>query len=70
MEGGHPAGPEHGFHLPGPSWWPATLALGIAFLLTGLVVNVVLLVLGVVVSAVAFVLWVRDVRREVRELPE
>jgi Cytochrome c oxidase subunit IV len=57
-------------HLPPPSIWPAVLALGIAFLLTGLVLNVVLLIVGVVISVSATALWVRAARREFDALPE
>jgi len=57
-------------HLPPPSIWPAVLALGIAFLLTGLVLNLVLLIAGVVISVTATALWVRDARREFEALPE
>jgi len=57
-------------HLPPPSIWPAVLALGIAFLLTGLVLNLVLLIVGVVISVAAAALWVRDARREFGALPE
>jgi len=60
----------HGaFHLPPPSIWPAVLALGIALLLTGLVVNRLLLAVGVLLSLAATALWVRDARREFSELP-
>jgi hypothetical protein len=58
------------FHLPPPSIWPPALALGIAFILTGLIVNPVLLVIGVILGLVSFVLWVRGARREFDELPE
>jgi len=57
-------------HLPPPSIWPALLALGIAFLLTGLVLNLVLLIAGVIISVSATVLWVRAARREFDALPE
>jgi len=57
-------------HLPPPSIWPAVLALGIAFLLTGLVLNLVLLIAGVIISVSATVLWVRAARREFDALPE
>jgi len=57
-------------HLPPPSIWPAVLALGIAFLLTGLVLNLVLLIVGVVISVAATALWVRAARREFDALPE
>ena len=72
------AQPEHAsqgaaheaIHLPPPSIWPPVLALGIAFLLTGLVLNLVLLIVGVVISVSATALWVRDARREFDALPE
>jgi len=61
---------DHGaFHLPPPSIWPAVLALGIALLLTGLILNRLVLAVGVVLSLAATVLWVRDARREFSELP-
>jgi len=57
-------------HLPPPSIWPPVLALGIAFLLTGLVLNLVLLIVGIVISVTATALWVRAARREFDALPE
>jgi len=57
-------------HMPPPSIWPVFLALGIAGILTGLIVNRILLVLGAIVAIAAFALWVRDARHEFRELPE
>jgi hypothetical protein len=66
--------PEHGgdadeaFHLPGPSWWPLTTAIGIALLLTGLVISPITLAVGAVVAILSIGLWVRDARREYREL--
>ena len=68
------AEPEHAahgeFHLPPPSIWPAVLALGIAGVLTGLVLNIVMLSAGVLVTVAAIAMWVRDARREYRELPQ
>ncbi len=57
-------------HLPPPSIWPPLLALGIALLLTGLILNLILLTVGVVISLAATALWVRSARREFDELPE
>lgn len=68
-QGSHAEGHD-AIHLPPPSIWPAVLAVGIAFLLTGLVLNLVLLIVGVVISVSATALWVRDARREFDALPE
>jgi hypothetical protein len=69
-EQGSHAESHEAIHLPPPSIWPAVVALGIAFLLTGLVLNPVLLIVGVVISVAATALWVRDARREFEALPE
>jgi hypothetical protein len=69
-ESASPEGSHEAFHLPPPSIWPPVLALGIAFILTGLVITRVLLVVGIILSVVALVLWVRGARREFEELPE
>lgn len=68
-QGPHAEGHE-AIHLPPPSIWPPVLALGIAFLLTGLVLNLVLLIVGVVISVTATALWLRSARREFDALPE
>jgi hypothetical protein len=69
-ESATPAEGHEAFHLPPPSIWPPVLALGIAFILIGLVVTLVLLVVGIILGVLAFALWVRDARREFAELPE
>ena len=57
-------------HLPPPSIWPPMLALGIALILTGLILNLILLTVGVVTSLAATALWLRAARREFDALPE
>jgi hypothetical protein len=57
------------FHLPPPSIWPAVLAVGIALLLTGLIINLVVVIIGAVLSVAAVAFWVRDARHEFSELP-
>lgn len=71
------ADPEHtpheahqAFHLPPPSIWPPVLALGIALLLTGLILNIVVVIVGAILVVASIALWVRDARREFKELPE
>lgn len=51
-------------HLPGPSWWPLTLAIGLALTLTGLVLSPVVLAAGAVIGLTSLGLWIRDARRE------
>ena len=68
-QGSHGEGHDD-IHLPPPSIWPPVLALGIAFILTGLILNLVLLIAGIVIALAASALWVRDARREFKELPE
>jgi hypothetical protein len=58
------------FHLPPPSIWPVVLAVGIAILLTGLILNPVVVLVGAIITVLSIVLWVRDARREFGELPE
>jgi hypothetical protein len=67
----HESPDGHGaIHLPPPSIWPVVLAIGIAALLLGLVLNLALLAVGVLITAGSLALWVRDARREFRDLPE
>jgi hypothetical protein len=68
-QGSHGEGHE-AIHLPPPSIWPPVLALGIAFILTGLILNLILLIAGIVIAVAATALWLRDARREFKELPE
>ena len=61
----------HGdFHLPPPSIWPVVLAVGIALLLTGLIINIAVVIVGAVIFIAALAMWVRDARTEFHELPE
>ncbi len=57
-------------HLPPPSIWPPVLALGIALILTGLVLNRFALIVGAIIAVTAVAMWVRGARKEFEELPE
>ena len=65
----HPEGHEV-FHLPPPSIWPPVLAVAIALILTGLILNLIITIAGGVIAITAIALWVRDARHELAELPE
>ena len=57
-------------HLPPPSIWPVLVAVGIALLLTGLILNLVMVISGAVIAVLSIAFWIRDARRELKELPE
>ncbi|HXH89919.1 MAG TPA: hypothetical protein VNI55_15075 [Gaiellaceae bacterium] len=54
-------------HVPPPSLWPLGFAIGIACILTGLVVSWPAVAVGTVLAVVFGFLWIRDVTTEVRE---
>jgi Rieske Fe-S protein len=53
-------------HLPPPSLWPIGFAIGIALVLTGLVVSTVVAVVGGVIALAFGFLWIRDLTKPVR----
>ena len=62
---------DHEPHLPGPSPWPFAFALGVAVLLTGLIVGWLVVAIGALITVVFGFLWVRDASRELRgDVPE
>jgi Rieske Fe-S protein len=58
-------------HTPGPSLWPIGFAIGVAFLLVGLVISWLIALLGGILAVVFGLLWASAVTREVRgDVPE
>ena len=53
-------------HLPPPSLWPIGFAVGIACVLTGIVVSTTVAIVGAVIAVAFGFLWIRDVTRPVR----
>ncbi len=62
-----PAGEE--VHLPGPSILPLLTAVGLTLTLVGITTLIELTAIGVLLTIVCVLLWVRDTRREIDELP-
>jgi hypothetical protein len=62
-----PAG-EH-IHLPGPSYQPIIVTLGLAGMLIGILEFPLFGVFSGIVMLVAIIAWVRSAVREYRELP-
>jgi hypothetical protein len=56
-------------HLPGPSIQPVLLAFGITIAIVGITTSVFLVVAGVILTVCVIVVWVRDTRRDIGELP-
>jgi tetrahydromethanopterin S-methyltransferase subunit C len=62
-----PTGEE--VHLPGPTAVPALMALGITTALIGVTTTWFLSIAGGILAVVCLVRWIRDVRRDVEDLP-
>jgi len=63
-----PAGEE--IHLPGGSPLPLIVAIGVTLMVIGTTIWWVWSALGFIITAVSVWLWIKDVRRDVDELPE
>ena len=61
--------PGEEIHLPGPSWLPIFTALGITFAVVGLTTITYLTYAGLAITVVCVLLWIRDTRRDIEELP-
>ena len=61
--------PGEAIHLPGPSFQPVVLAFGLMLAITGVVIFPAMSVIGLVIVLVTIYMWIRDTRREIRELP-
>lgn len=62
-----PVGEE--LHLPGPSIVPLLSAVGVALALIGLTTTLLLTIAGGVLFLATTIKWLRDVSRDVDELP-
>ena len=63
-----PVGEE--IHLPGPSLLPLLCAIGITCMVIGTTLGWWLSIIGVILFVVTTVIWIRDTRRDVEDLPE
>jgi hypothetical protein len=56
-------------HLPGPSYIPVVLALGVTIAIVGVVLSWALFAIGMVIFLVCLFRWIADTRRDISELP-
>ena len=61
--------PGEEIHLPGGTFLPLFLTVGITVLLVGLTTTLILVVIGGVIVLWTLTRWVLDARREFAELP-
>jgi Cytochrome c oxidase subunit IV len=61
--------PGEPVHLPGPSYLPVLVALGVTVTLVGIVIAWYLVVIGAVIALVTVFLWIKETREEIGELP-
>ena len=62
-----PAGEE--IHMPAPSIIPLVNAAGLALTIVSLTMNHLFTVLGGVVFVISAIVWIRDTRRDIADLP-
>lgn len=63
-----PVGEE--IHLPGPSLLPLMSAIGITLIVVGSTLTLILSVIGLIIFLVTTVIWIKDTRRDIDELPD
>ena len=56
-------------HMPSPSLLPILNAIGLSTAIIGITISIVMVIAGLLLFAVTAILWIRDARREFRELP-
>jgi hypothetical protein len=56
-------------HLPDPSYLPALMALGITFIVVGVVISIFVVALGAILFLITLVRWIRMTREEMGDLP-
>ena len=61
--------PGEAIHLPGPSYLPVIVALGLTLAIVGVVINWFVCGAGVLITLYAILRWVGDTRRDIAELP-
>ena len=63
-----PVGEE--IHLPGPSLLPLMSAIGITLTIVGTTLSLIISGVGLIIFIVTTVMWIRDTRRDIEQLPE
>ena len=63
-----PVGEE--IHLPGPTVKPLLVAIAITLMVVGTTTSWFISIIGLIIFVVTTVMWVRDTRRDIEQLPD
>ena len=61
--------PGEAIHLPGPSYLPVVVALGVTIAVVGVVLNWFVFGAGVLIALLSVLRWIGDTRRDIADLP-
>jgi hypothetical protein len=61
--------PGEEIHLPGGSIQPVLLTVGITVALVGVTTTIFLVIAGAILTVAVIIVWIRDTRRDIDELP-
>ncbi len=56
-------------HLPGPTFLPVFMAVGITLGVIGITINFIISIVGIIIFLITLVRWIRETRRDMAELP-
>jgi hypothetical protein len=56
-------------HLPGPSFLPVFMAVGITLGVIGITINFIISIIGIVIFLFTLVRWIRETRRDISPPP-
>ena len=56
-------------HMPSPSILPVLNASGLAVAIVGITISIVLVIAGLLLFVGTVIVWIRDARREMEDLP-
>jgi hypothetical protein len=56
-------------HLPGPTFLPVFMAVGITLGVIGITINFIISIVGIAIFLFTLIRWVRETRRDIGELP-
>jgi hypothetical protein len=62
-----PAGEQ--IHMPAPSLLPVLNASGVAIAIVGITISLIFVIAGSLLFLATAIVWIRDARREMEELP-